>query len=205
MVRTRVSGRRRGQGRGAAVQPRDPLGDGARRSAPRVYGRQSVGARVNFARRGSEGGDCRCRECARSGPARHAHRPRARGHQRLDSAHVLGAKEEASDVGGHRLCDLTNKSACGVNYTNEAGTTFDDLNGHGTQSMLSRATTTPTGLRHRQRQQPLPGSGPRRRELQQPLVFFFPTRAPRRPGSGGRGSCSRAGGCGLCHRSSASA
>ena len=37
------------------------------------------------------------------------------------------------------------------------------------------------------------------------LVFFFPTRAPRRPGSGGRGSCSRAGGCGLCHRSSASA
>ena len=32
-----------------------------------------------------------------------AHRPRARGHHRRDSARVLGAKEEASDGGDRRL------------------------------------------------------------------------------------------------------
>jgi hypothetical protein len=98
LVRTRVSGRRRGQGRRAAVRPRGPLGDCARRSAPRGHGPQPVRARVNVTRRGRERGDGCGRQCTRSSLAHHAHRPRARGRHRRDSAHVLGAKEEASDV-----------------------------------------------------------------------------------------------------------
>ena len=53
-VRARCSGRGRGQGRGAAaVRPPGPLGDRARRSAPRGHGRQSVRARGIVAHRGA--------------------------------------------------------------------------------------------------------------------------------------------------------
>jgi subtilisin family serine protease len=45
--------------------------------------------------------------------------------------------------------DLAGKGACGVNYTDEAGTTFDDLNGHGTHVLATIAGTGSSDSRYR--------------------------------------------------------
>ena len=52
--------------------------------------------------------------------------------------------------------DLTNKSACGINYTDEAGTAFDDLAGHGTHVL---GTITGTGSTDRRYRGVAPGVG----------------------------------------------
>ena len=45
--------------------------------------------------------------------------------------------------------DLTNKNFCGSNFTDEAGTTFDDLNGHGTHVLATIAGTGSSDSRYR--------------------------------------------------------
>ena len=74
------------RGRRAAVRPRRALGDRAGRASPRKHGAQPVNGRAHFTPPSTPRTRGRPSTARPIPPARHPHRPRARGHRRRDSS-----------------------------------------------------------------------------------------------------------------------
>jgi hypothetical protein len=101
-VRTRVSGRQRGQDSRAAGRRRGPRGDRQRRHQPGVHGPRPGFVGVVLAGR-HRGREPRRRECARSRSTPPPPPARRQGYQRVGSGDGLAAEAGADDLGSRRV------------------------------------------------------------------------------------------------------